>query len=991
MAKGTMARAGSVDREEAERGPGWKLWVAPGLAALATLVSGALFYGYHRSVRAKLRGRGLLPEAAASGSAAPDLTPGKAQDRPQFQGLSGAEVEARRTTHYVRARRSARRRARLRLLRKNALNIFNLDLTALMVIQWWLDDPLGALLTLFVLFFNTVVNLFFEWVALLRIERLSMQTRPTVLAIREGGMTNLELEDVVIGDVLVVGPGDEFAAQGKVLAAEELVVDQATLGAARHSTQAGEGEVVPAGSYCLRGWAAYEVQALSKVAHDAVEIDQVHAPAEHRTSLQQIIQRILYALAVIVIVLLIWLLADMLGWGGLLTDKMLGTYRSHIGRVFSLAPGSLFLMIAVSYAFGSSELGRIGALVRDARVVEALAETRSMFFGRFSAWARAAAEIEMLPLPEGMPNLSRERARQLLGAYLQSSRAQDPILRSIQRTVSGEPRLVDQEVPYLSALGWSAITFAERDVEGTFVLGIPEVLQAHLYQPSEKEERLAGGSRGAVGLWDRLRTRVGRLVEHSETSPEALRPERVEPATDGASLAAQAPAAPLALGTEAGVDSMSGNRGPGLRLRQSWRWLRSRAGSLVQHRVSPSAPEPDGRYHLLFAYSPQAQPLYSAGAHPELPSALVPICRLHFDDHVQPEALQTLRAVAREGVRVKLLAPEVPELALTAVDQISIGEREDAFPVAVSGLDLAAMDVAWRAEAAHKSAVFGPISVEQGAELVRLLREDEEVAMVGDAIDDVPAMRQASVGLAFKSSARAVLGAASVVLLDETPHALPRLLRRVRQIVNNVLASLKLNLAQILHVLLLELLILASVRSDFYYRPTHGGVIAAFAVILPGLALSFWPPATAVPRKSLVPQLVRFVVPAGLLRVVMVLVLDALLARTGLDVLHRQNAVTLALIVTGLILCVYVQPPRLDVSGATLLRRDWRSVVLVLVLLALYLVFVSLDLVQLLLHLRHLPRAQDYAIVVLVVIVWDGLLHMLWRIPRLNPYDVSIP
>jgi magnesium-transporting ATPase (P-type) len=876
------------------------------------------------------------------------------------------------------------------LLRKNTLNIFNLDLTALMAIQWWLDDPLGALLTLFVLFFSTSVNLFFEWVALLRIERLSTQTRPSVSAIRDGDVVTLELEDVVIGDVLTVGAGDEFVAQGKVLVAEDLVVDQATFSAGRRTTHAGEGDVVPAESYCLRGWAAYEVQALSNAAYDTVSVDRDTAAGVRRTSLQRIIQRILQALAVVVIALLVWLLADLLGWGGLLTAEMLGKYRSHIGRVFSLAPGSLFLMIAVSYAFGSSELGRIGALVRDARVVEALAETGSMFFGRFSAWARADAEIEMLAPPAGKPGFSRERARQLLGAYVQSSRAQDPVLRAIRRTLSGEPRLVEQEAPYLSALGWSGITFAERDVEGTYVLGVPERLHGHLYQPPETEERQEAEIRWYGKAWDRIRAEARVLATRSDASRGLLAPGRSKRVAEEPAMASVS-AEPAVAAAGLVPESRSGNPGLGHRLRRGWRRLRSRVAEGQRSALSsPHAPEPDRRHRLLFAYSSRTQTLFSAGARPELPSGLVPICELRFADQVQPDALETLRAVAAEDVQVKLLAPEAPDLALTAMAQISAHPRAETSPVALSGDALAAMGAAQRARAAREFSVFGPISVEQGAELVRALREDgEEVTMVGDAVDDVPAMRQASVGVAFRSSSRAVLGAAGVVLLDEAPRALPKLLQRVRRIVNNVLGSLKLNLAQILHVLLLELLILASTRDDFFYHPTHGGVIAAFAVILPGLALSFWPPAIPVPRRSLVPQLVRFILPAGLLRVAMVLALDALLVRTDLDVLHRQNAVTLALIATGLILCVYLQPPRSDASGTVLLRRNWRSVVLVVVLFGLYLVFVSLDLVQMLLHLRHLPRAQDYALVALVVVVWDGLLRLLWRIPGLNPYLLS--
>jgi hypothetical protein len=222
--------------------------------------------------------------------------------------------------------------------------------------------------------------------------------------------------------------------------------------------------------------------------------------------------------------------------------------------------------------------------------------------------------------------------------------------------------------------------------------------------------------------------------------------------------------------------------------------------------------------------------------------------------------------------------------------------------------------------------------------------------------------------------------------------------------VNSLLNSLKLNLTQVLYVLILQVIVMAQRRADFYYHPSHGGVITAVALILPGLALPFWSAMKRVPRASLVPRLVRFVLPAGLTRAAAVLVLDHLMAQRGSETLNSQNAVMLAMIAMGLILFVWLQPPvpkpttgdeplaslrtadRLRPPPRPLLGRDRRFIFLALILAVLFAGFMSIPLMQRLISLRFLVSPQDYLVVAAVVLAWAVLLRLLWLIPALNPY-----
>jgi cation-transporting ATPase E len=293
------------------------------------------------------------------------------------------------------------------------------------------------------------------------------------------------------------------------------------------------------------------------------------------------------------------------------------------------------------------------------------------------------------------------------------------------------------------------------------------------------------------------------------------------------------------------------------------------------------------------------------------------------------------------------------------------------------------MDEEHLTRSASEATVFALDAPGQEVDLVRALRRGGgHVAVLGDAVDDVLVMRQADLRMSFKSSSPVVLAASGLVLMRDALQALPRVVRRGRRNVNSVLNVLILNLAQIVHLLVLELLVLTVRQGVLFYHPIHGGVIAAFTIVLPGLTLSFWSAKRAVPGSSMVPRLARFVLPAGLTRVVAVIALDLMLAGAGMDIVHRRNAVTLLLILTGLVLYVHLQPA-LFIKGAG--RFKWRYVGAVVVLLGLYYVLVSIPLAQKFLYLRFLPR-EDYVTVSLVALLWTLGVHALWRIQRLNPY-----
>jgi magnesium-transporting ATPase (P-type) len=258
--------------------------------------------------------------------------------------------------------------------------------------------------------------------------------------------------------------------------------------------------------------------------------------------------------------------------------------------------------------------------------------------------------------------------------------------------------------------------------------------------------------------------------------------------------------------------------------------------------------------------------------------------------------------------------------------------------------------------------------------------------MVGDGIRDMPAMHEANVSIAFRSSSQAAFQTADILLLDDSLHVLPTVLHRGQRTVNSLLDTLKLNLTQVTYLLLLVVVAAIAGRVSFFYHPAHGGVIVFFTVVVPGVALALFSADTAVPPALLVPRLVHFILPAAGTMTVAILVLDYVLSQTGAGVIDAQHAVTLTIVAMGLMLFVYVQPPVRALVGGDAYSGNWLFTALAAVLFVLYLILTRIPLTQLLMRVGLPSDPRTYVIIGLVYLLWAVVLRAIWRILPLRRY-----
>lgn len=296
--------------------------------------------------------------------------------------------------------------------------------------------------------------------------------------------------------------------------------------------------------------------------------------------------------------------------------------------------------------------------------------------------------------------------------------------------------------------------------------------------------------------------------------------------------------------------------------------------------------------------------------------------------------------------------------------------------------------------------VFGSLSPAQKETIVKTLRQGGDyVAMVGNDIDDIPAMQQAQISVAMRNADPAVLKQTDIVLLEDSLHVLPRLLFLGRRMVNGAVDTFKLYLSQVGAQLLIIFYMLIFKLDQFPYHPTQGGVINAFAIVIPNILLPIWAAGERLDLKAIRRRMIHFIVPTAVLLSILGAIVYILFLRldfgthfppadlvkqlkiTDPQVFFAQQAVVYAFLFAGWLRIFFLQPPTKFWVGGAPLRGDRRVIGLVIASIIAFIVVLIFPWLPLQewLRITWLPSLKDYLIIAGLVLVWAVLLRTIWR------------
>jgi len=294
-----------------------------------------------------------------------------------------------------------------------------------------------------------------------------------------------------------------------------------------------------------------------------------------------------------------------------------------------------------------------------------------------------------------------------------------------------------------------------------------------------------------------------------------------------------------------------------------------------------------------------------------LSGVLDPFALVVIANPVRPEAPDTFRYFAQQGVRVKVISGDNPATVSSVAIQAGIEGAE-------KYVDAETLhEPADYARAVRDYNVFGRVTPDQKRKLVKALQKSgHTVAMTGDGVNDVLALKDADCGIAMASGAEAACQVAQVVLLDSNFASMPHVVEEGRRVINNIQRSAALYLVKNIMSFFLSLITLVA-RFPYPFVAIQLTLISAVTIGIPSFVLALEPNHEMVKGKFM-RNVLRRALPGGLTNIVLIVGIELF---TQAFTFQRTTLSTLATVLmgfVGILVLYYISKP-LDWKRWTLL------------------------------------------------------------------------
>jgi magnesium-transporting ATPase (P-type) len=243
----------------------------------------------------------------------------------------------------------------------------------------------------------------------------------------------------------------------------------------------------------------------------------------------------------------------------------------------------------------------------------------------------------------------------------------------------------------------------------------------------------------------------------------------------------------------------------------------------------------------------------------ESPPALEPRALVVLEETLRPDARETVDFMRAQQVDLKLISGDARETVTAVARAIGVPEEAEV----VEGSQVPA-DKGGLAEFAERHTVFSRITPEQKKELVGALADRGRfVAMIGDGVNDVPALKRARLAVAMGSGSQVTKGIADIVLLRDQFSMLPRAVAEGRRIARNIHRLGRLYLTKSVYAAFL-ITLAAIFGFTFPFLPRQLTVAAFLTIGVPSFVLALAPSEGPLYRGRLLRALAAFAVPAGI-------------------------------------------------------------------------------------------------------------------------------
>ena len=768
------------------------------------------------------------------------------------QGLSFKQVAHARAADETNEFDNSSSRSIVAILRANVFTIFNAILASAVVVVLavgsWQDAVFG-----FVLVLNTLTGTIAELRAKRALDNLAVLAAPTAHVIRDGEAKDIEVSQVVLGELLELRSGDQVPADGQVLSSNGCEIDESILTGESVAVRKHENDQVLSGTTVIGGSARIRVTAVGEHSYANRLAMEARKYSVVTSELQEGTNRVLTWISWVIVpmtLLLLWSQLRVAGGisGSLDSGQWKGAVVLAVAGVVGMVPQGLVLLTSVNFAAAAMTLARRKVLVQELPAVEVLARVDMLCLDKTGTLTSGAVELDHI--------------ESCLGSACADGDGDSPAAGKVS---------ADAAAGGSAGTGSGAVVPASADAAARAAL-------AYLVGGSEANATGSAIAAGLTGL-EPAQARYA-IAFNSARKWSAVQ-------TQAGAYVLGAPEIVLAGSTGSGSTEADNADSDGTGLGSTDNAALERVKALAG----------TGKRVLVLAHSNQA---LDQSENPTLPKDLTAALLVVLAEQVRPDAAQTLDYFKRQGVAVRVISGDNPVTVAAIAAHLGLRNPDGSEPVGVDARTLPAIeDTQALADALEKHTVFGRVTPEQKRAFVNALKSrGHTVAMTGDGVNDALALKDADLGIAMGNAAPATKAVSRLVLLNSQFDALPSVVAEGRRVIANMERVASLFLTKTTWAALLAAVV-AITGFVYPFLPRQLTIVSSLTIGIPAFVLALAPTNQRY-RAGFLARVLRLSVPAGVIVVVGVLCARLTLILMGSNRNQISSVCTLVLVAGGL-------------------------------------------------------------------------------------------
>ena len=624
-----------------------------------------------------------------------------------------------------------------------------------------------------IILINTVIGIIQEIRAKKTIDKLAILTESKTVVLREGKKWSISTEKLVLDDLIFLKTGDQVPADVKVLEGT-VEVNESLLTGESDNLSKSQGDELFSGSFVTSGEACCQVIHVGKDNYASQITSEAKEFKRHNSELRNSLNAILKVISIIIVPLGAMLFYKQYMIVG---DTLKDSVVNMVAAVLGMIPEGLVLLTSVALTLGSMVLATKKTLVQELYCIETPARVDTLCLDKTGTITEGTMKVEDVQLYDT---------------------AQTTV---VQHTAKFDPE-TGEPVQNVSALKPEVTVSAEKE-NGQ----IQETVNLETVSQEERQK---------LQEIDHIMGNMMSVLHDQNATADALR-KRFPSRNDLKLIHA------ISFSSDRKY-SGAVFEGRGTYLMGAAQFLFPEGNEELLEHCSSYAQE--GYRILVLAHSEQE----TKGT--ERPTGLEPLGLFLITDVIREEAPDTLAFFDSQGVDLKVISGDDP-VTVSAIAKKAGLKNANHY---IDATTIKTSEEMQRAVA--ECSVFGRVTPQQKKQMVQALQSQKHtVAMTGDGVNDVLALKEADCSIAMAAGSDAAKNIANVVLLDSNFGAMPHIVNQGRRVVNNIRSAASMFLIKTIFSVLLSLITIFF--GDAYpFEPIQMSLISACAVGIPTFLLT---------------------------------------------------------------------------------------------------------------------------------------------------------